>query len=244
MMRSGNPYLHNDSFGFGTGQNKMTLEGVANKTMLLLGICIFVSFASWVTFTIDPAIGTILFFLGVIGSLIAAFSMWFIDKRMAMYLGPIYAAFEGLVLGPFSGIMEAYYPGIVVQAISLTFGLFVTMLVIYRAKLIKPSENLQIGLASAMGAIFLIYMASFILAIATPYQIPYIHGNGLIGIGFSLLVIGVAALTFVMDFDFIEKGVEQGAPKHLEWYAAFGLMITLVWLYVELLRLLSKLRSR
>ena len=118
------------------------------------------------------------------------------------------------------------------------------MLVIYRARIIKPSENLAIGLASAIGAIMLIYFASFILALTSPYQIPYIHGNGIIGIGFSLFVIGIGALTFVMDFDFIERGVEQGAPKHLEWYAAFGLMITLVWLYIEILRLLAKLRSR
>ncbi len=241
MMRSGNPYLNDDSFGFGTGQNRMTLEGVANKTMLLLGICIFTAFVSWTTITVNPELGTILFFLGIIGSLAAAISMWFIDKRLAVYIGPIYAAFEGLVLGPFSGLMEAYYPGIIVQAVGLTFGLFFTMLVVYRARIIKPSENLAIGLASAIGAIMLIYMASFILAIASPYQIPYIHGNG---IGFSLIVIAVGALTFVMDFDFIEKGVEQGAPKHLEWYAAFGLMITLVWLYIEILRLLAKLRSR
>ncbi|HJL58877.1 MAG TPA: Bax inhibitor-1/YccA family protein [Candidatus Thalassarchaeaceae archaeon] len=244
MMRSGNPYLNDDSFGFGTGQNRMTLEGVANKTMLLLGICVFTAFVSWTTITVNPELGTILFFLGVIGSLIAAISMWFIDKRKAVYIGPIYAAFEGLFLGPFSGIMETFFPGIIVQAVGLTFGLFFTMLVVYRARLIRPSENLAIGLASAIGAIMLIYMASFVLAIASPYQIPYIHGNGIIGIGFSLFVITVGALTFVMDFDFIEKGVEQGAPKHLEWYAAFGLMITLVWLYIEILRLLTKLRSR
>ncbi|MDP6325904.1 MAG: Bax inhibitor-1/YccA family protein [Candidatus Thalassarchaeaceae archaeon] len=244
MMRSGNPYLNDDSFGFGTGQNRMTLEGVANKTMLLLGICVFTAFVSWTTITVNPELGTILFFLGVIGSLIAAISMWFIDKRKAVYIGPIYAAFEGLFLGPFSGMMETFFPGIIVQAVGLTFGLFFTMLVVYRARLIRPSENLAIGLASAIGAIMLIYMASFVLAIASPYQIPYIHGNGIIGIGFSLFVITVGALTFVMDFDFIEKGVEQGAPKHLEWYAAFGLMITLVWLYIEILRLLAKLRSR
>lgn len=244
MMRSGNPYLNDDSFGFGTGQNRMTLEGVANKTMFLLGICIFTAFVSWTTITVNPGLGTILFFIGVIGSLAAAISMWFIDKRLAVYIGPIYAAFEGLFLGPFSGLMEAYYPGIIVQAVGLTFGLFFTMLVVYRARIIKPSQNLAIGLASAIGAIMLIYMGSFILAIATPYQIPYIHGNGPIGIGFSLIVISVGALTFVMDFDFIEKGVEQGAPKHLEWFAAFGLMITLVWLYIEIVRLLAKLRSR
>jgi len=244
MMRSSNPYLNDNTFGFGTGEKRMTLEGVANKTMLLLGICVVTATFSWMSMVNNPGLGSMLFFLGVIGSLGAAISMWFIDKRHAVYIGPIYAAFEGMVLGPMSGIFETMYSGIIIQAISLTFGLFLIMLVIYRAGLISPTENFRIGVASAMGAIFLIYMVSFVLALATPYQIPYIHGNGLIGIGFSLLVIGIAALTFVMDFDFIEKGVEQGAPKHLEWYAAFGLMITLVWLYIELLRLLSKIRSR
>jgi uncharacterized YccA/Bax inhibitor family protein len=170
--------------------------------------------------------------------------MRFIDKRHAVIVGPVFAALEGLVLGPFSGIMEAAYSGIIVQAISLTFGIFLIMLVIYRAKLIKPTENLAIGLSAAVGAIVMIYLVSFILALTSPYQIPYIHGNGLIGIGFSLFVIGIAAMTFVFDFDFIEKGVEHGAPKHLEWYAAFGLMITLVWLYIEIVRLLAKIRSR
>lgn len=244
MMRSSNPYLNNDSFGFGTTESRMTLEGVANKTMLLLGICVVTAAISWTTFLNNPGLGGILFFVGIIGSLVAAISMRFINKEHAVYIGPIFAAFEGLFLGPVSGIYETSYEGIIVTAISLTFGLFIVMLVIYRARLIKPTENFRIGIASAMGAVFMIYMVSFILAIATPYQIPYIHGNGLIGIGFSLVVITIAALTFVMDFDFIEKGVEQGAPKHLEWYAAFGLMITLVWLYLELLRLLSKLRSR
>ncbi len=244
MMRSGNPFLNNDSFGFGTGVQRMTLEGVANKTAVLLGICIVTAVLSWTTILSNPALGTTLFFLGIFGSLIAAISMMFMDKRRAVYIGPIYAAFEGMVLGPFSGIMEAAYSGIIIQAVSLTIGLFVMMLFIYRARLIKVTDNLRIGLSAAIGAIFLIYMVSFIMAIATPYQIPYIHSNGIVGIGFSLLVVGIAAMTFVMDFDFIERGVEQGAPKHLEWYAAFGLMITLVWLYIELLRLLAKLRSR
>lgn len=244
MLRSGNPYLNNESFGFGTGVERMTLEGVANKTALLLAICVITAALSWTTILTNPALGMTLFFVGVIGSLIAAISMMFMDKRKAVYIGPIYAALEGLVLGPLSGIMETAYSGIILQAISLTFGLFVMMLFIYRARLIKPTENFKIGLSAAIGAIFMIYMVSFIMALATPYQIPYIHGNGVIGIGFSLLVVGIAALTFVMDFDFIERGVDQGAPKYLEWYAAFGLMITLVWLYIELLRLLAKLRSR
>lgn len=222
----------------------MSLEGVANKTALLLGICIVTSFLSWNTMLVNPGMGMTLFFLGVIGSLVAALSMMFIDKRKAMFVAPIYAAFEGLFLGPFSGLMETAYEGIILQAISLTFGLFIVMLVIYRARIIKPTENFRIGLYSAMGSIFFIYMVSFILSIASPYQIPYLHSNGVIGIGFSLIVVGIAAMTFVLDFDFIENGVNHGAPKYLEWYAAFGLMITLVWLYIELLRLLSKIFSR
>ncbi len=248
MMRSGNPFLKEDTFsvvdGFHLTRDRMSLEGVANKTMLLLGICVVVAFASWMTILVNPALGYILFFVGIFGSLIAVIAMYFMDKKKAMYIGPIYAALEGLVLGPLSGIFEIIYPGIIIQAISLTFGVFLIMLVIYRLKIIKPTKNLAIGLSAAIGAIMLIYMVSFMLAMFSPFQIPYIHGNGIIGIGFSLVVIGVAALTFVFDFDFIEKGVNSGAPKHLEWYAAFGLMVTLVWLYIEILRLLSKIRSR
>jgi uncharacterized YccA/Bax inhibitor family protein len=247
MMRSGNPFLKEDSFdtgGFHQTGNCMTLEGVANKTLLLLALCVVVAFASWMTILNNPSLGFILFLVGVIGGFAAVIAMWKMDKRKAVYIAPIYAAFEGLVLGPLSGIMEAFYPGIVVQAVALTFGIFLAMLVIYRMRLIKPTENLAIGLSAAIGAIMMIYMVSFLLAMFSPFQIPYIHGNGLIGIGFSLLVIGVAALTFVFDFDFIENGVDRAAPKHLEWYAAFGLMVTLVWLYIEILRLLSKIRSR
>nr|MBC8517572.1 Bax inhibitor-1/YccA family protein [Euryarchaeota archaeon] len=218
MMRSSNPYLNDETFGFGTGEARMTLEGVANKTMLLLGICVVTATFSWISMVNDPALGTIFFFIGVIGSLIAAFSMWFIDKQYAVYVGPIYAAFEGLVLGPVSGIFESMYSGIILQAIALTFGLFVVMLVIYRARLIAPTENFRIGVASAMGAIFMIYMVSFILALATPYQIPYIHGNGIVGIGFSLIVSGEASLTCGMDRESLEEGGEQGAPKHRAGY--------------------------
>ncbi len=245
MFRSGNPALNDNTFaGFAVEHERMSLEGVANKTALLLAICVVTAAFSWVTVQVNPGLGFILFLVGAFGSLAAAISMRFIDKRHAVIVGPVFAALEGLVLGPLSGIMEAAYSGIIVQAISLTFGIFLIMLVIYRAKLIKPTENLAIGLSAAVGAIVMIYLVSFILALTSPYQIPYIHGNGLIGIGFSLFVIGIAAMTFVFDFDFIEKGVEHGAPKHLEWYAAFGLMITLVWLYIEIVRLLSKIRSR
>ena len=247
MMRSGNPFLKENSFaaeGFHLTRDRMSLEGVANKTLMLLGLCVVVSFLSWTTMLSNPGLGYILFFVGLLGSLAAVIAMVFLDKKYAVYIAPVYAGLEGLFLGPLSGMFELIYPGIIIQAISLTFGIFLIMLVIYRLKIIEPTKNLAIGLSAAIGAIMLIYVVSFLLAMFSPFQIPYIHGNGIIGIGFSLVVIGVAALTFVFDFDFIENGVNSGAPKHLEWYAAFGLMVTLIWLYIEILRLLSKLRSR
>ncbi len=222
----------------------MTLEGVANKTLLLLAICVASSFLSWQAFTVDPFLGSALMFLGLFGSIGAAIFLRFTDINNAIWVGPIYAALEGMLLGPLSAIFESYYPGVAITAIGLSFGIMLMMIIIYRARLIKPTENFQIGVSAAIGAIFMIYMVSFFLALLTPYNIPLIHGNGIIGIGFSLFVVGIGAMTFVMDFDFIEHGVESGAPRQYEWYAAFSLMVTLIWLYIELLRLLAKIRSR
>jgi uncharacterized YccA/Bax inhibitor family protein len=125
----------------------------------------------------------------------------------------------------------------------LTFGIMFALLFAYRSGLIKATENFKLGVAAATGGIFLIYLATFVLGFFK-IQIPYIHESGIIGIGFSLFVVVIAALNLVLDFDFIETGVEAGAPKYMEWYGAFGLMVTLVWLYLELLRLLAKLQSR
>jgi uncharacterized YccA/Bax inhibitor family protein len=157
--------------------------------------------------------------------------------------GPIYALLEGLFLGGISAIFEARYPGIVIQAVSLTFGTLLVLLVAYTSRVIRPSENFKLGIVAATGGIALIYMASFVLGLFG-VSMPYIHDNGLIGIGFSLFVVVIAALNLVLDFDFIENGASQGAPKYMEWYGAFGLMVTLIWLYIEILRLLAKLRSR
>lgn len=246
MFHSGNPALKEQTFEApweSNVHNQMSLEGVANKTGILLGICTITAVASWMTLLQNPGLGRLLMIVGVIGGLVLALVTIFSDKKNAVFTAPLYAGFEGLFLGPLSGMFGIAYEGIVWQAIALTFGVFLTMLLIYRARLIQATENFRIGMTAAIGAVVLIYLVS-IIANMFGGGVPYLHGNGFIGIGFSLVVVVIAALTFVLDFDFIETGVESGAPKHLEWYAAFGLMVTLIWLYVELLRLLAKIRSR
>ena len=146
-------------------------------------------------------------------------------------------------IGSISAIYNAQFEGIVLQAVMLTFGTLFALLFAYRSGLIKATENFKLGVAAATGGIALIYLATIVLGLFG-IKIPYIHESGLIGIGFSLFVIVIAALNLVLDFDFIESGVEAGAPKYMEWYGAFGLMVTLVWLYIEFLRLLAKLQSR
>jgi uncharacterized YccA/Bax inhibitor family protein len=156
---------------------------------------------------------------------------------------PIYAALEGLALGGISALFESHYPGIVSQAVFLTFGTLAALLIAYRSGWIKATENFKLGVAAATGGIFFVYLISFVLSFFG-VSIPLIHGSGIFGILFSLFVVVIAALNLVLDFDFIEQGAEQGAPKYMEWYAAFGLMVTLIWLYLEILRLLAKLQQR
>jgi uncharacterized YccA/Bax inhibitor family protein len=156
---------------------------------------------------------------------------------------PIYAVLEGLFLGGISAIFEMSYPGIVIQAVALTFGTLFCLLAAYKSRLIKVTENFKLGIVAATGAICLIYLVSIIMGFFGA-SIPMIHSSGPLGIGFSLFVVTIAALNLVLDFDFIERGSEMGAPKYMEWYGAFGLVVTLVWLYIEILRLLSKLRRR
>jgi uncharacterized YccA/Bax inhibitor family protein len=150
---------------------------------------------------------------------------------------------EGLAIGGISAMAEARFPGIVLQAVGLTFGTLFCLLLAYSSGLIKVTENFKLGIVAATGGIFVVYLATWILGFFGA-QIPYIHGSGMIGIGFSLFVVVIAALNLTLDFDFIEKGVARGAPKYVEWYAAFGLMVTLIWLYIEILRLLTKIQSR
>jgi len=179
---------------------------------------------------------------GAIGGFVVALVTIF-KKTWAPFTVPVYALLEGLFLGGISRFFEDRFPGIASQAIILTLGILGALLLAYKSKLIKPTENFKLGIAAATGGIFLIYMVNIIMGFFGS-GIPMIHESGMIGIGFSVFVVIIASLNLVLDFDFIEQGVEQGAPKYMEWYGAFGLLVTLIWLYLEILRLLAKLKSR
>ena len=165
-------------------------------------------------------------------------------KQWAPVTAPLYAALEGLFLGAVSAMFELRFPGIVMQAVGLTFGTLAALLMAYRSGLIKATENFKLGVFAATGGIALLYLVNIGMRAFGFGGMGFIHDSGLIGIAFSGFVVVIAALNLVLDFDFIENGVEKGAPKYMEWYAAFGLLVTLVWLYLEILRLLSKLQSR
>lgn len=163
--------------------------------------------------------------------------------KLARFTGVLYAVAEGLVLGAVSHLYEVQYKGIVLQAVGLTIGVFIMMLFLFATRIIKVTNKLRTGIVAATGAVMLVYVASIILRLFGA-DVPMIHSAGPVGILFSLVVVGIAAFNLLLDFDFIERGVAAQAPRYMEWYGAFGLLITLVWLYLELLRLLSKLRSR
>jgi uncharacterized YccA/Bax inhibitor family protein len=183
-----------------------------------------------------------LMFGGLIGGFIVAMVTVF-KKEWSPVTAPIYALLEGLVLGGISAFMDLRYPGIAIQAVGLTFGTLFALLLAYRSGLIPVTQKLRMGIVAATGGIMVFYLLQMLLGFFG-IQFSSINGNGFIGIGFSLIVVAVAALNLVLDFDFIERGVQYGAPKYMEWYGAFGIIVTLVWLYLEILRLLSKLRSR
>jgi uncharacterized YccA/Bax inhibitor family protein len=244
-LRSGNPALTADTFR-GTraavGEDVMTIGGTVNKTALGLLLLFVAATYTWnLGSSGDVSVGMYTM-LGVIGGLVAALVTVF-KKTWAPITAPIYAALEGLALGGISVAFEAAYPGIVSQAVFLTFGTLGALLLAYRSGLIRATENFKLGVFAATGGIVFVYLTGFVLSFFGA-GIPFIHGSGTFGILFSLFVVTIAALNLVLDFDFIEEGAERGAPKYMEWYAAFGLMVTLVWLYLEILRLLAKLQER
>ena len=245
--RSGNPALSDATFGKdGAAIGKvMTLQGTVNKTGILLALLVICAFYTWNIFfqTGNPAAVMPLAIGGAIGGLIFALITIF-KKTWAGITAPIYAGLEGLFLGGISAIFEAQYPGIVIQATGLTLGTLASLLLLYKMGIIKPTENFRLMIVSATMGIGILYLISFIMNMFGSTGIGFIHSNGLFGIGFSLFVVAIAALNLVLDFDFIEQGAEQGAPKYMEWFGAFALMVTLIWLYLEMLRLLAKLRSR
>ena len=255
MMRSGNPALKESTFldlGSGTlvqgDTGAMTLNGTVNKTAFLLVLTLAGALFSWSQCSAAMAAGNpgaIMPYVwgGAIGGFIVALVTIF-KKAWSPYTAPVYAALEGLFLGAVSAMFELRFPGIVMQAVGLTFGTLAALLMAYRSGLIKATENFKLGVFAATGGIALLYLVNIGMRAFGFGGMGFIHDSGLIGIAFSGFVVVIAALNLVLDFDFIENGVEKGAPKYMEWYAAFGLLVTLVWLYLEILRLLSKLQSR
>jgi uncharacterized YccA/Bax inhibitor family protein len=248
MMRTANPALNQKTFAsmapVATAGEAMTIQGTVNKTGILLVFLLITAGWTWNMFfqSGNPAAVMPWMLVGLFGGFIVALVTIF-KQTWSPVTAPIYALLEGLLLGGLSSIMEAQFPGIVIQAVALTFGTLFCLLLAYKSGLIKATENFKLGVVAATGGIGLIYFATIVLGFFG-IGIPYIHDSGLIGIGFSLFVVVVAALNLVLDFDFIETGAERGAPKYMEWYASFGLIVTLVWLYIEILRLLAKLRGR
>jgi uncharacterized YccA/Bax inhibitor family protein len=248
MMRTANPALNDETFqGLPrtVAGNSMTIQGTVNKSIFLLLLLMLSAAWTWRQFYAsggNPAAISMWLVIGALGGFILALVTVF-KKAWSPVTSPFYALLEGLVLGGVSSIFEAQYPGIVVQAVGLTFGTLFCLLVAYKTRLIRVTEKFKLGVVAATGGIALFYFITMILGFFG-VPIPYIYQGGAIGIGFSLFVVVVAALNLVLDFDFIENGAAQGAPAYMEWYGAFGLMVTLVWLYLEILRLLAKLRSR
>lgn len=247
-MRTANPALKekvfSDSIGGARGET-MTINGTVNRTGFLILLVVAAAWYSWTRSAPGPD-GTIaanpFILIGALGGFIVALITIF-KKNIAPITAPIYAVLEGLFLGGLSAMFEAQYSGIAAQACFATFGTLGALLLAYRSGLIKATENFKLGVFAATGGIALLYLVSFVLGFFGK-SIPFIHQSGAIGIGFSVFVVIIAALNLVLDFDFIENGAEMGAPKYMEWYAAFGLLVTLVWLYLEILRLLAKIRSR
>ena len=249
-MRTGNPALNEAAFRNAATfdaapSDRMTLSGAVAKSAMLLLILVAAGSITW-TQAFGPAGMTPLFhglvwggsILGLIIALVTVFK-----PQWSPLTAPVYACCQGLFLGGLSAIYETQFQGLVVQAVGLTVGIFAVLLGTYASGLVKPSENFKLGVVAATGGVALVYLVSFGLSFFG-ISIPLIHGSGWVGIGFSLFVVVLASLNLVLDFDFIETGAERGAPKYMEWYSAFGLLVTLIWLYVEILRLLAKLRSR
>lgn len=254
LTQSSNPVFGNNIFAqraVSTEDGVMTINGTINKTGLMLMIVILAATFTWRKFfgAMDPSTPGALppgvmgwMLAGGIGGFITALITVFSPRRSAI-TAPIYAVFQGLFLGAISAMFEAMYPGLVMRAVSLTFGVFFIMLLLFRSGTIRATEKFRTVILAATGGIALVYLVSFVAGFFG-VNFGFMHGNSLVSIGFSLVVVVVAALNLILDFDMITKGANARAPKYMEWFGAFGLMVTLIWLYLEMLRLLSKLASR
>jgi len=253
LMKTSNPVLGSKTFDDLSGARyggaldlteRMTLSGTVNKTGVLLLCAMATAAWVWHLFVQSRNMADVAPYLlaGALGGFIVAMVTTF-KKEWAPATAPIYALLEGLVLGGISALLDFRYPGIAIQAVGLTFGTLIVLLLAYSSRIIKVTDKFRMGIVAATGGIMLFYLLEMVLSF---FHVRFlaVNGSGTIGIVFSLFVVAIAALNLVLDFDFIERGVQYGAPKYMEWYGAFGIMVTLVWLYLEILRLLSKSRSR
>ena len=238
-LRSGNPVLSKKTFNNSISRdNKMTIEGTVNKTAISLFLLIGAGYLTFNTVNLVLLIGC-----GIGGFILAIIT--FFKKEWSPITVPIYAVLEGGMLGGISYTYNSLYDGIVTNAILLTVGILVSLLIAYRSGYIKPTENFKLGIFAATGGIAIVYLINFFMGFSgSSLGLMSINNASPISIGFSIVVVIIAALNLDLDFDFIEEGAEKGAPKYMEWYGAFGLLVTLIWLYLEILRLLAKLNSR
>jgi uncharacterized YccA/Bax inhibitor family protein len=243
-LRTSNPALRDDVFNVARvdGGAAMTVNGTVNKTGLLLILALLTASASWVLGTGGgPGVAGWAIGASLVGLAVAIATI--VRPRWSPVTAPIYALVEGVVLGLVSMWFEASYPGIAIQAVALTFGVFGVMLVLYRTGVIKVTQRFRAGVLGATLGIAVVYLVSLVLGLFG-VRVPFLNDASPLGILISLAIVTVAALNLVLDFDLIDRGARSGAPAYMEWYAAFGLLVTLVWLYLELLRLLAKLRER
>jgi len=244
LMRSSNPVLKESAFAGQviTGEG-MTIQGTVNKTGLLLFFVVVAAAWTWgLGHSETPEAALPWMFGGAIGGLAMALVTSF-KKTWSPITAPIYALLEGLVLGGFSALLERSYPGIAIQAVSLTFAVMFVMLLAYKFGIIRATRGFMLGVIAATGAIALVYLVNMVMGFFHT-QMSVLYSSTPLGIGISLVIVVIAALNLILDFDMIESSVRMGAPKYMEWYGAFGLMVTLVWLYLEVLRLLAKTRRR
>lgn len=245
--RSSNPVLNNKFMAALTGVETMSLQGSLRKIGLLLTLTIISAFAT--TLICLNAGENMFLYAGlfatvgsVVGFILAIITFVSRPQNPAALMS-LYALFEGMLVGGMSLVLEAQYPGIVLQAAFGTVGITATMYIMYSSRIIRPTPMFNKVIGGLVMSIMFLYLTSFILGMFSGYDVPFLHSSGPIGIGLTLFILVVASLTLISDFGFIEAGVNNGAPKNMEWYAAFGILISLIWIYIESLRLLSKIRT-
>lgn len=245
-MRSGNPFFNERMYqvdgSVPATPDTTTSQGAVTKTLILTAMLVAMAVVGWSLYASASPLAMLALIVSIVVGLIVVIVMSF-KPVTSPYLAPVYAISEGIFLGVVSALMQSRYPGIVAPAIGLTLGTLFFMLAVYKTGLIKVTEKFRLGVFAATGAVALFYLVCMVLRLFNVH-IPYIHEGGPIGIGVSVVVIIIASLNLVLDFDNFEQAENAALPKYYEWYLAVGLLVTIVWLYIEFLKLLAKLQRR